>query len=146
MKSKIEKLFLIKLPLTVKTYDIDFAGIVSNIVYVRWLEDLRFEMLSRYFPIEDLLEDGFVPVLTSTSIQYIRPIRMQEKVMAKIWMSSLEASKCTLRAEFLVGGKLAASAEQVGLFVSRETGRPRRMPVEIVKKYEAIKKGEEFLT
>jgi acyl-CoA thioester hydrolase len=23
------------------TYEIDFAGVVSNIVYVRWLEDLR---------------------------------------------------------------------------------------------------------
>ena len=25
----------------VMTYDIDFAGIVSNISYIRWLEDLR---------------------------------------------------------------------------------------------------------
>jgi len=140
MKSKEEKHFLIKLALTVKTYDIDFAGVVSNIVYVRWLEDLRLEMLARYFPIEELLDDGFVPVLTSTSIQYIRPIKMQEKVMGKMWMSDLKASRCKLRAEFLAGRKLAASAEQVGLFVSRETGRPRRMPVEIVKKYEASKK------
>ena len=25
----------------VMTYDIDFAGVVSNITYTRWLEDLR---------------------------------------------------------------------------------------------------------
>jgi len=35
--------FLIEVPLPVRTYDIDFAGIVSNIVYIRWLEDLRLE-------------------------------------------------------------------------------------------------------
>ena len=28
-------------PLAIRTYDIDFAGIVSNIVFVRWLEDLQ---------------------------------------------------------------------------------------------------------
>ncbi len=31
--------------LPIRTYDIDFAGIVSNIVYVRWLEDLRLAMM-----------------------------------------------------------------------------------------------------
>ena len=33
--------FLVEMPLKVQGYDIDVAGIVSNIVYVRWLEDLR---------------------------------------------------------------------------------------------------------
>ena len=28
-------------PLPIRTYDIDFARIVSNIVFIRWLEDLR---------------------------------------------------------------------------------------------------------
>jgi len=35
----------IDLPITVKTYDIDFMGIVSNISYVRWMEDLRLQFL-----------------------------------------------------------------------------------------------------
>lgn len=142
MKSKANKPFLIELPLTVKTYDIDFAGIVSNIVYVRWLEDLRLEILSRYFPIEDLLKNGFVPVLASTSIQYRKPVRMQSKVIGRMWMSDLEASKCRFNAEFIADGSLAASAEQVGLVVSRETGRPRRMPREITRKYHVYKESK----
>jgi acyl-CoA thioester hydrolase len=32
-------------PLPIRTYDIDFAGIVSNIVFIRWLEDLRLALL-----------------------------------------------------------------------------------------------------
>ncbi len=35
----------IELQLPVKTYDIDFAGIVSNIVYVRWFEDNSSDIL-----------------------------------------------------------------------------------------------------
>ena len=31
-------------PLPIRTYDIDFAGIVSNIVFIRWLEDLAGRM------------------------------------------------------------------------------------------------------
>ncbi len=48
----------VELVLPVKTYDIDFAGIVSNIVYIRWLEDLRLEILDAYLPLQKMLEDG----------------------------------------------------------------------------------------
>ncbi len=47
--------FEVALDLPIKTYDIDFAGIVSNIVYIRWLEDLRLKMLESHFPIENLI-------------------------------------------------------------------------------------------
>jgi acyl-CoA thioester hydrolase len=53
----------VELVLPVKTYDIDFAGIVSNIVYIRWLEDLRLEMLDAYLPLQKMLEDGIAPIL-----------------------------------------------------------------------------------
>ena len=36
---------LVTLPHNVQTYDIDFANHVNNQVYVRWLEDLRMELL-----------------------------------------------------------------------------------------------------
>ena len=45
----------VSLNLSIQTYDIDFAGIVSNIVYIRWLEDLRLKMLETYLPLEQLM-------------------------------------------------------------------------------------------
>jgi acyl-CoA thioester hydrolase len=41
------QMMLVELELPIRTYDIDFAGIVSNIVYIRWLEDLRIQMLAQ---------------------------------------------------------------------------------------------------
>ena len=38
-------------PLPIRTYDIDFAGIVSNIVFIRWLEDLRLALLDQTYPL-----------------------------------------------------------------------------------------------
>ena len=52
-------------PLPIRTYDIDFAGIVSNIVFIRWLEDLRLGLLDQAYPlIRALAEDvrGFSTV------------------------------------------------------------------------------------
>ncbi len=42
---------IVERDLPIRTYDIDFAGIVGNIVYVRWLEDLRLAMMEEAYPI-----------------------------------------------------------------------------------------------
>lgn len=41
--------FELEIVLSVQTYDIDFAGIVSNIVYVRWLEDMRLKIMENIY-------------------------------------------------------------------------------------------------
>jgi acyl-CoA thioester hydrolase len=45
MQSTISKRCLeIEMPIRVRTYDIDSAGHVSNIVYLRWMEDMRLQI------------------------------------------------------------------------------------------------------
>lgn len=126
---------LIELPLEIKTYDIDFAGIVSNIVYIRWLEDLRLEMLKWYFPLEGQLKKGFGPILASTKIEYKRSLNITSLAIGRMWMSSIDASRWTVMAEIMTNGKIAALAEQVGLFVSLSDGRPIPMPEEVLSRY-----------
>ena len=72
----MSRAFEVELAFNVGTYDIDFAGIVSNIVYLRWLEDLRLAMLEAHLPLEDQLAAGTTPVLLSTEIEYLRAIRL----------------------------------------------------------------------
>jgi acyl-CoA thioester hydrolase len=60
-----------ELTFTVKTYDIDFAGHVSNIVYIRWLEDLRFALLDEYFPLEPSMKEGVY-----ASLETGKPVRV----------------------------------------------------------------------
>jgi len=138
VEEKAQWPFLIEVPLRVKTYDIDFAGIVSNIVYIRWLENLRLEMLSRYFPLEDQLDRGFAPVLAKTSIEYKRPLNIRSTISGRMWMSGLDSRRWYLKAEIVTQGKVAALAEQVGLFVRQEDGRPIEMPAEIAEMYDSF--------
>ncbi len=116
--------FHIDLPITVKTYDVDFMGIVSNITYVRWLEDLRLCVLEAHYPLQKLLSELIVPVITQTHIEYTRPIRMHDRVNGSIWMEKFDSSGWLTTPEFLVNGKYAATAKQGGSIVNLGTMKP----------------------
>lgn len=125
-----KKPFEVETELAIKTYDIDFAGIVSNIVYIRWLEDLRLKILESYCPLKELITKGYCPVVNSTSIKYQKALRLDNRPVGKMWMSQLGRLRCTLEAEIYIGQEIAATATQVGFFIDLETMHPRAMPEE----------------
>ena len=84
---------------TVRMYDIDYNGHVSNIVYIRWLEDMRMVGFEKIASIEACLEAGHVPVLMNTNIDYIRPIKMFEKTKGLLWVSKFTRATFTIEAE-----------------------------------------------
>ena len=65
MSDVTKRPLLIERPIVVRTYDIDFANIVHNIVYFRWLEDLRSEILADVLPIDEILTTGISPIPVS---------------------------------------------------------------------------------
>jgi acyl-CoA thioester hydrolase len=125
----------LQLAIPVRTYDIDFAGIVNNIVYVRWLEDLRLKFLNEHLPLEKQMEQGYAPVIASTEIEYKRPVKLIDQVIGRLWLSNLGRLKWTVQAEILANNVLAAVATQKGAFVSLESGRPVLVPEELQQKY-----------
>ncbi|NJR32321.1 MAG: acyl-CoA thioesterase [Chamaesiphon sp. CSU_1_12] len=135
--SEIEqrKPFEIELQLPVKTYDIDFAGIVSNIVYVRWLEDLRLEMLSSFFPLQEQVANGFAPIVLQTTIDYKQSIQMHDRPIGKMWMESLASLRWVVGAEILLAEKVSAIAQQTGIFVNLQTKKPLRIPDRLQQQY-----------
>ena len=121
----------VELALPVRTYDIDFAGVVSNIVYIRWLEDLRLRLLDEHLPLEEQVKRGCVPVVASTRIEYRRPIRLFDQPVGRMWMSEVGRARWTVQAEILLDGKPAAIAVQTGAFVSLATLRPMANPADL---------------
>lgn len=125
----------VEIPIKVKTYDIDFAGVVSNIVYIRWLEDLRLKFLDEYLPLDEQMQRGDIPFISKTQIEYKRPIQLFDNVISKMWMSNVGKVKWTLEAEFISNKQVAATAIQIGAFVNSENGRPAKLPEELLQKY-----------
>jgi acyl-CoA thioester hydrolase len=130
MDSQVRPL-LVELPIIVKTYDIDFANIVHNRVYIRWLEDLRQQILTEHYPMEAMLADGVSPILTRTEIDYHWPVRFGDAVLGRMWVSDLSRVRWTVEAEIFAGNQEAATARQSGYFASLATLQPVRIPDQI---------------
>jgi acyl-CoA thioester hydrolase len=127
---------LIEHPIVVRTYDIDFANIVHNIVYFRWLEDLRSEILADVLPIDEILATGISPILTRSEIDYRRPVRIGDAAGGRMWVADLSRTRWTLAAEIVVGDQVCASARQSGYFADLKTLRPVRVPDKLREQFD----------
>ena len=133
----------IELPLEIGTYDVDFAGVVSNIVYVRWLEDLRNALLKKFFPLERLLERGSLPVVAQTRVNYKEPLRLFDQPIGRMWAQDMGDRYFMLEAEFTLGGNVVATAEQVAVFVNRSDWQPTQIPDELAQLYRELRAPKE---
>lgn len=127
------RLLLNSLEIEPKTYDIDFVGHVNNIVYVRWLEDLRIKWLESYYPIAEEDEEGITPILLRTEIDYINQIKLQNiPVIGHVWVETMERVRFTLGFEFTYNGKVMAQAKQFGIWYNMQRQKPIRIPERVL--------------
>lgn len=130
-----QKPFEIETELAVQTYDIDFAGIVSNIVYIRWLEDMRLKIMERYLPLDRMMALAYCPTLASTEIQYKRALRLFDRPVGKMWGANVGRLRFTVQAEIYCEEQLTTTATQVCFFVNTKTLRPVAIPNEFWEVY-----------
>lgn len=130
--------FQIIYPIIVRGYDIDFAQVVSNIVYIRWLEDMRVHWLDQYFPLRSMIEQGRVPVLASTHIEYKRPVRLFDDPIGHMWLADIGRVRWTIQAEFVAKGEITTTAVQTGVFVDLTTLRPVPLPEALRQQFERV--------
>jgi acyl-CoA thioester hydrolase len=133
-KQRIE----VQVPLRVKPYDIDVVGIVSNIVYVRWMEDLRLAMLDAYLPLDQQMEEGYLPAILKVEIDYKRTIQLHDELVGTMWLSNLDRMRYEVTAEFAVDGQVCAIGRQQGCFISLKTKRPVRPPAKLVEMFRQL--------
>ena len=111
LSSKTNPLF-IEVPLLVNTYDIDVAGHVNNIVYVRWLEDMRNILFMQIYPMEKLLESNHHLVVVSSEIKYRKQIKLFDKPVGQMFVQSYSHGMFVLKAEIKIEDHLAFIATQ----------------------------------
>jgi acyl-CoA thioester hydrolase len=112
----------------VATYDIDFAGHVSNISYLRWLEDMRRTLFDKHTPFHKFIERGVTPVLVSTNIKYRKAVRLFDEPRGFMWISALTRTSLVIDAEIYVGESLVTEVQHTGVFIDLNTMKPIRLP------------------
>lgn len=123
---------MLLVPFVAASYEIDYAAILSNQVYLRWLEDMRTAFMGRWLSLEDAQERGQVPVLTRTEIDYKVPLRLGERALGRMWSGRLGRVTAEIHSQLRRADddRLCAQALQTVAFVDARTGRPTRFPAE----------------
>ena len=123
----------IHMKIKVRTYDIDSAGHVSNIVYFRWLEDMRLQLFEEHFSLQSFIEQGYTPVIAASSIEYKRAIKLFDAPVGHMCLTEIRPASIRFHGEIYVGDQLTTTANHTGVFVNIETMRPRRTPAALVQ-------------
>ena len=111
----------------VNGYDIDAMGIVSNIVYIRWFEDLRTDFINQYMPYSDMMNQQISPILMNTEAEYKTPITIHDKPVGRCYL--VKASKLR-EFEFEIESEDAVHCigKQSGTFFDLQKKKVTRLP------------------
>jgi len=111
--------------------DIDGNGHLNNVAYLQWMNEialLHFEALGGP-DVTALL--GATWVARSHRIEYLRPVLEGDRLTLKTWISSLRGARSHRGYRFEAGDLQVAEGETEWVLVDIETGRPRKIPLEM---------------
>ncbi len=128
---------MIEEQIMVKAYEIDSMGIVSNIVYIKWFEDLRHAFLNKYYPYKEMMKQKISPILVRTEAQYKHPLTITDSPFARSWISRLGKVKWEMMIEIFSGDTLCCTGRQTGCFFDIEKNRPTTTPKVLLDAYTA---------
>lgn len=134
---------MVEMPIKVNSYDIDVMGIVSNIVYVRWFEDLRFHFLDTWYPFQEMLKEQFSPILSRTEINYKKPLTIYDQPVGQVWLSGIERARWEVSLEIKTEKKLHCTGVQNGYFFNVERKRPVPVPARFHELMEAFRENHD---
>jgi acyl-CoA thioester hydrolase len=116
--------------IAVRSYELDFYGVVNNAVYLHYLEEARLDFL-RQLGVDffKMVDEGIVPVVARAAIEYKVPIRGGDIILVKGEVVKLGGSSMDMRYVLTskISSKDLAHAETLLVFVNNN-GRPTRIP------------------
>jgi acyl-CoA thioester hydrolase len=128
-----------ELELVVEEQDIDMLGHTSNIVFVRWIQDVAHAHSAAVgLDMTAYRRINGVFVIVRHEIDYLRPAMLGDRVRARTWVSDVTAATCIRHTELtrVSDGELLARGRTTWAFVAMDTGRPRRITPDVRAAFE----------
>ncbi len=131
---------------TVQPHEIDDQGHVSNIEYLRWLQDAAVEhSAAQGWPKERYLATGAVFVVRSHQIEYLQPAFVGEEVKVVTWVNGF-GKFTTVRKYQVVRERdnlLLSKAATTWVFISWPKRLPKRCPRELIEAFVIVPEDQE---
>ena len=115
--------------------DIDANGHVNNVVYLRWIQDMATEHWAARQSPEDLARWAWI--VLRHEVDYRRPLLLGETAQARTWVAQKPEGPRFDRYVRIDGpdGAMCAQALTVWCLIDAATGRPKRVPQDMVDRF-----------
>lgn len=125
---------MLEYTLLIRVYieDTDAGGIVYYVNYLKYFERARTELI-RSMGVDKtaVMEDGSVFVVTSASIDYLMPARLDDEIVARAKVIGAGGASIVFEQEVLRGDAVLARGKVTAALTDGKTGRPKRMPMNL---------------
>ncbi len=111
-----EGLLVAEKEIEVNGYDIDAMGVVSNIVYIRWFEDLRTAFINQHMNYSTMINQGISPILMKTEAEYKVPVTIHDKPVGRIYLVKASKMKWVFQFEIVSAHCVHCIGTQTGGF------------------------------
>ena len=123
--------------LTAAASDIDELGHVNNAVWVQWIQRVA---TAHWFAVTGAADQArWVWVVVRHEIDYRRALRQGEQAFARTWVpDAAQGARFVRFMEFRdAAGRLLVEAQTHWALIDRASGRPMRVPAELVALFHA---------
>ena len=124
-------------PITADEADIDGLGHVSNLVYLRWvLEAATAHSTARGWDLDAYKQLGSVWVVRRHELDYLGQVTVGQSLVAETWVDSWKQVSCVRKTELIRDGQVVARCATTWAFLSLASGRPQRIPEQLVAAFQ----------
>ncbi|HEY3149471.1 MAG TPA: thioesterase family protein [Dongiaceae bacterium] len=126
--------------LTVTEEATDEFGHVNNQRYIAWMQEVATaHSAANGWPMARYLEIGAAWVVRSHFIEYLRPAFPGDRIEIFTWASNLALREVSRRYLFRRASGIVARAETKWVYIDLKSGRPKRVPEELLASFEAVR-------
>jgi acyl-CoA thioester hydrolase len=126
---------------TVVARDLDILDHVNNVVWLRFVVELAEAHSSALgLDFASLRRLGGVWVVRRHELDYHRPANAGDEIVEETWVSALRGARSVRQARLRCArsGALLLAATTEWAFVDADSGRPRRVPPELARRYALV--------
>jgi acyl-CoA thioester hydrolase len=121
---------------TVGDADIDEFGHANNVVWVRWVNEAAVAHSNAVGLDATALQDmRAMWIIRKHEIEYLAPAFAGEVLSCFTWPAAVRGATSLRRNVFMRDGRVLARAATTWALLHTETGKPRRVPVEMMHAY-----------
>ena len=121
------------IPITPVTGDIDELGHVSNLIYLRWVQEVAMaHSRARGWDLARYYEYGAAFMVRRHEIDYVAQVTLGQELRAETWVDSWRMASCIRKTEILRDGVVVARAATTWALIGLAAGRPQRIPQDLV--------------